>query len=90
MQYQPTARPYVGRSVHPQKGIEMATHTVFETEDGQVLTYDQEDVEHIEFSTPVDVHEQEDSNKRTLGKHHLNVSITFKDGTKPSWVSKEN
>jgi hypothetical protein len=58
-------------------------HTVVEHE-GQVLGYDWDDVESVEFETPRDVKEswnEDGTVTRELGKAHLNVCITFKEGT---------
>lgn len=59
------------------------------TTNGHVLHYDSEDVESMEFATPVDVKRNEQnpdgSGAMQLGKAHLNLQITFKDGCGPSW-----
>lgn len=59
---------------------------VVQTED-HVLTYDWEDVESVQFSTPRDVIKISET-ERQFGKCHLNLTVNFKDGKGPLWVKK--
>lgn len=65
-------------------------HTVVEHE-GQILGYNQDDVESIDFETPRDIVERvEDGHVlRSPGTAHLNVRITFKEGCAAQWKNKE-
>ena len=60
---------------------------------GHVLTYDTDDVENIEISTPADIRELPGDPgtwvKRELtGDHHLHLHIDFKHGKKAVWVDQ--
>jgi hypothetical protein len=61
--------------------------------DGFVLTYDSNDVEHVEVSTLHDVAESEGSNgtvwRELTGTAHLHLSIDFKPGTSATWIKDE-
>lgn len=59
---------------------------------GQVLTYDTDDVEDVKLSTPhdvIDITEPEDTaHHRKLGQAHLHVTVDFKPGKKPLWIGE--
>lgn len=59
---------------------------------GTVLTYDTDDVENIEFSTPndlIDVTKPEDTSiHRKLGQAHLTLTVDFKPGKRALWVDQ--
>lgn len=59
----------------------------------RVLVYDPADVEHMELSTPCDVHELPDDGsefvRRELGQAHVHLSLHFKPGKRARWISFE-
>lgn len=59
---------------------------------GCILTYDTDDAEKVEISTPadiIDVTKPEDIYiHRELGTNHLNLHVTFKDGKCWRWVDQ--
>jgi hypothetical protein len=65
--------------------------TVFSHE-GKALTYDSDDVDTMELSTPADVVDTTDGDgrliRRDLGQRHLHLSLHFKEGKGPEWVDQ--
>jgi hypothetical protein len=65
----------------------------FRTGDGVSLYYDTDDVADFGVSTPRDVIDQTEPNSvsisRRLGDAHLQLNITFKPGTGPTWAPTE-
>lgn len=67
---------------------------IYEHEGGAVLTYDSDDVESYEISTPNDVRELpaqpgDKGVRRELGQAHLNLTVHFKPGKRARWVNEE-
>lgn len=69
------------------------TRLVVAVHDGAALTYDTDDVEWLEFSTPNDVHELpsqpgDKGMRRELGQAHLHLTVHFKPGKRALWVKE--
>lgn len=60
---------------------------------GLVLTYDTDDIEHVQISTPHDFVETDGPNdtihRKLTGTSHLNLSIDFKPGKRALWIEDE-
>lgn len=57
---------------------------------GQALTFDPDDIESVELNMPIDVRDVTPPGGtaivRELGKSHVHLHITFKDGKLPQWI----